>query len=153
MYASASTDFRARTKRGKQHYYKERKQIRNPNIFNTMNILTLLSADAKSAMLLRFPSLTKVEVLNFLLLHFPRWFCLVNGQLAVSATCEKVGNISDISNVSDSSRFNKGQFYLKYYFLHHRNHHHTRNLIFHQNANTITVLYIYSTWRIVPKPS
>ena len=30
------------------------------------------------------PSLAKVEVRNFSLLHFPRWFCLVNGQLAMS---------------------------------------------------------------------
>ena len=44
----------------------------------------MLNADAKSAILLRVPSLTKVEVCNFPLLHFPRWFCLVNGQLAMS---------------------------------------------------------------------
>ena len=61
------------------------------------------------------------------------------------------------SNVSVSSIFNNGQFYLKYYFLHHRNPLSFREiqlsvncyvsvLIFHQNAKTITVLYIYSTW-------
>ena len=79
-----SNDFRVRKKRGKQNYYKKRKQIRYLNIFNIINILTLLSADAKSAILLRVPSLTKVEVRNFPLLYFPRWFCLVNGQLAMS---------------------------------------------------------------------
>ena len=79
-----SNDFRVRKKRGKQNYYKKRKQIRYLNIFNIINILTLLSADPKSAILLRVPSLTKVEVRNFPLLYFPRWFCLVNGQLAMS---------------------------------------------------------------------
>ena len=84
MYAFAAIDFRVRTKRRKQHCYKKRKQIRYLNIFNITNILTLQSADAKSAILLRVPSLTKVEVRNFPLLHFPRWFILVNGQLAMS---------------------------------------------------------------------
>ena len=78
-----TNDFWVRTKRGKQHYYKKRKQIRYLNIFNIINILTLLSADPKSAILLRVPSLTKVEVHNFPLLHFPRWFCLVNGHLVM----------------------------------------------------------------------
>ena len=36
------------------------------------------------AVFLRVPSLTKVEVRNFLLLHFSRWPCLIYGQLAVS---------------------------------------------------------------------
>ena len=72
VYASAANNFRVRTKGGKQHYYKKRKQIRYLNIFNTINILTLLTADAKSAILLRVPSLTKVEVGNFLWLHFMR---------------------------------------------------------------------------------
>ena len=49
-----------------------------------MNILTLLSADAKSAVLLRVSSLTKVEVRNFPLLHYSRWVCFVDGQLAMS---------------------------------------------------------------------
>ena len=84
MYAFAAIDFRVRTKRRKQHCYKKRKQIRYLNIFNITNILTLPSADAKSAILLRVPSLTKVEVRNFRLLHFSRWFCLANGQLAMS---------------------------------------------------------------------
>ena len=47
-------------------------------------LLTLLSADTKSAVFLRVPSLTIVEVRNFPLLHFPRWLCLVHGQLAIS---------------------------------------------------------------------
>ena len=42
------------------------------------------SADAKSAVLLKVPSITKVEVGNFPLLHFPRWLCLVHGQLDMS---------------------------------------------------------------------
>ena len=89
VYASTANDFRARTKRRKQHYYKKRKQIRHLNIFNIIIILTLLSVDAKSPITLRVPSLTKVEVRNFPLLHFPRWFGLVNGQLAISLQCVK----------------------------------------------------------------
>ena len=53
-----TNDFWVRTKRGKQHYYKKRKQIRYLNIFNIINILALLSADAKLAILLRVLSLT-----------------------------------------------------------------------------------------------
>ena len=44
--------------------------------------LTLLSADAKSTVLLRVPSSTKVEERNFSL-HFLRWLCLIHGQLAM----------------------------------------------------------------------
>ena len=94
MYASATNDFQMRTMRGKQHYYKKCIQIRYLNILNILNILTLLRADAKLAILLRVQSLTKVEIRNFPFLHFPRWLCLVNGQVAVSATCRKVGHMS-----------------------------------------------------------
>ena len=41
--------FWAKTKRGKQHYYKKRKQIRYLDIFNITNILTLLGAALLSA--------------------------------------------------------------------------------------------------------
>ena len=64
MYASPENDFWLGTKKGKQHFYKKRKQIRYSNIFNIINILTLLGTDAKSAILLRIPSLTKDEVSN-----------------------------------------------------------------------------------------
>ena len=94
MYASATNDFQMRTMRGKQHYYKKCIQIRYLNILNILNILTLLRADAKLAILLKVQSLTKAEIRNFSCLHFPRWLCLVNGQLAVSATCRKVGHMS-----------------------------------------------------------
>ena len=71
---------------------KERKTSRS----DISTLLTLLSADAKSAVLCvlrRVPSLTKVEVRNFPLLHFPRLICLIHGQLHVSAMCEKVCHI------------------------------------------------------------
>ena len=45
------------------------------------------SADAKSAVLcilLSVPSLRKVEVSNFSLLHFPRWFFLIHRQPGMS---------------------------------------------------------------------
>ena len=55
------------------------------NIFNIIDILTLLSAAAKLAVLLRVPLLIKVEVSNFSLLHIPKWLCLVHHrQFAVS---------------------------------------------------------------------
>ena len=58
---------------------------RNSSRSDNSTLLTLLSADAKSStVLLRVPSLTKVEGRNFSLLHFPRWLCLVYGQLAMS---------------------------------------------------------------------
>ena len=74
----SANDFRVRTKGGEQQHQNKPRQIR---------LLTLLSADAKPAVicvLLMIPSLTKVEVCNFLLLHFPRWFCLIPGQLGMS---------------------------------------------------------------------
>ena len=51
-YFSAANDFCVRTKRGKEHYQKKRKQIRYINVFNIINNLTLLSADAELAKLL-----------------------------------------------------------------------------------------------------
>ena len=70
------------------------------------------------------------------------------------------------SNVSVSSIFNEGHFYIKSYFLHHRNplplplreiqlsvNCYLSVVIFQQNAKTITVRYIHSTWRNVPRPS
>ena len=58
---------------------------RNASRSDVLTLLTLLSADAKSAVLLQVPSLIKVEeVHNFMLLHFPRWLCLINGQPAMS---------------------------------------------------------------------
>ena len=57
---------------------------RNLSRSDILTLVTLLSADAKSAVLLMVPSLTKVKVRNFPLLHFPKWLCLVHGQLAMS---------------------------------------------------------------------
>ena len=53
--------------------------------------LTLLSADAKLTLLcvLLRVLLTKDKVCNFPLLHFPRWFCLIHGQLGMSLECLK----------------------------------------------------------------
>ena len=151
--------------RAKQHCYKKRKHIRYLNIFNIINISTLLSADAISAILLSVPW-TKVEIPNFSLLHFlggSAW--LMKNSLCL---CDaRKGRSYVNSNVSVSSIFNNGQFYLKYYFLHRRNppalsplkeiqlsvNCYVSVFIFHQNAKTITFLYIYRTWRNVPKPS
>ena len=58
-------------------------------LYNVTKILTLLSADVKSAIILRVLSLTKVEVRKFLLLLFSSRFCLGNGQLAISLQCMK----------------------------------------------------------------
>ena len=120
VHASAANDFWVRTKRGKQNYYKKRKQIRYLNIFYIVNVLTLLSADMKSAILLRVPSLTRVEERNFRLLHFPRLFCLVNGQLSMSLRRVKRSVICKFQCFW-LFNINNGQFYLKCNFLHHRN--------------------------------
>ena len=69
----SANDFRVRTK-GKNNNI-----TRNSSRFDILTLLTLLSADAKSAVLLRVSTLTKVQVHNFPLLHFPRWLCLVHG--------------------------------------------------------------------------
>ena len=50
---------------------------------------------------------------------FPRWLCLVHGQLAISPRRVKRSFIRKCQ-FSLSSIFNNGQFYLKYYFLRHR---------------------------------
>ena len=67
------------------------------------------------------------------------------------------------ADVSVSSIFNNGQFYLKYYFLRHWNfplkeiqltaNCYVSFILFHQNAKNKTVLYIYRNWWNVPKPS
>ena len=114
MYVFTVNDFRVRTKRAKQHYYMKRKQIRYLNIFNIINILKLLGAGAKSAILLRVPSLTKVEVRNFSLLIFPDGsFWLVDNLLCLCDLWKGRSYVN--SNVSVHSIFNNGQFYLKYY--------------------------------------
>ena len=53
---------------------------RNSSRSDISALLTLLSA----TVLLRVLSLTKFEVCNFPLLHFPKWLSLVHGQLAMS---------------------------------------------------------------------
>ena len=62
---------------------------RNANISDILTLLSLLSADAKLAVLLRV-SLNKAEARNFPLLHFPfdSW-----ATCYVSATYEKVGRM------------------------------------------------------------
>ena len=64
----STDDFWVRTMEGKQQHYNPKQN----------RCLTL------SGVLLRIPSLTKVEVRNFALLHFPKWFCLVHWQLVMS---------------------------------------------------------------------
>ena len=45
--------------------------IRNSSRSDILTLLSLLSAHAKSAVLLKVPSITKVQVRNLPLLHFP----------------------------------------------------------------------------------
>ena len=79
---------------------------RNSSTSNVLTLLTLLSADEKSAVLLTVPSLTNVEVCIIPLVHFPRWLCLVYGQLATSPGHVKRSYVN--ANVSVSSIFNNG---------------------------------------------
>ena len=79
MYASTANDFQ-----------EENNNIAtNSSRSDILALLTVLSADAESAVLLRVPSLSKVEARNFPLVHFPRCLCLVHEQLSVSLRCVK----------------------------------------------------------------
>ena len=74
----SANDFWVRTK------WQNNNITRNLSRSDILTLLTLLSADAKSAVLLMVPSLIKVQVRNFPLLHFSKWLCLVHGRLAMS---------------------------------------------------------------------
>ena len=74
----SANDFQVRTK-GKNNNFK-----RNSSRSDILTLLTLLSVDAKSTVILRVSSLTKVPVRNFRLLHFPKWLCLIHGELAMT---------------------------------------------------------------------
>ena len=68
--------FLGKNKGKKQQHYKKVKHM--------LTLLTLLSVNAKSTVLLKVLSLTKVQVHNFPLLYFPKWLYLVYRQLAMS---------------------------------------------------------------------
>ena len=126
----------------------------------------MLSDDAKSAVLLKVLSLTKVEVLNFSLLQFPAWLCLVHGQLAMSLRRAKMSIICKFQCFC-LFYIQKWSVLSKHYFLHHIKsppslplkeiqlnvNCYVSILNFHQNAKSFTVLYIYSIWRGIPRPS
>ena len=79
-----------------------------------------ISADAKSAVLLRVPSLTKAEIRNFPSLHFPRWLCWFMDNLL--CLCDMWKGLSSVNfNFSVSLIFNNDQIYFRYYFLRPRN--------------------------------
>ena len=90
---------------------KEKNSIaRNATRWDIWTLLTLLSADAKSAVALKPPSSTKVEVHSFLLIHLPRWLCLIHGQLSMSmwyakrSITSKCFCLFDIRKYSDLSQ-------------------------------------------------
>ena len=129
---------------------------RNSSRSDILTLLTLLSADAKWAVLLRVPSITKVEVrkVDFPLLHFPKWLSLFHAQLAMSLRRVK-RSVTCKCQFSVSLIFNSCQFYLKYYFLRHRNSPSKRfswvsiaaslfSIFVHQNTKNTTGLNIYS---------
>ena len=120
LYASTANDSWVRIKVGKQHYYKKGKQIGYLTIFNIINILTFLSTDGQSALLLRVPSLLKLKYAIFRCYISPDgsvWF--MDNLLCLRDVWKSRSYVN--SNVSISLIFNNGQFYLNYYFLHHRN--------------------------------
>ena len=79
---------------------------RNSSTSDVLTLLTLLSADEKSAVLLTVPSLTNVEVCIIPLVHFPKWLSLVYGQLATFPGHVKRSYVN--ANVSVSSIFSNG---------------------------------------------
>ena len=70
--------------------FEVRKKGENDNITkkssrsDVLTLLTLVRTYEKWAVVLSVPSLTKVEVGNFPLLHCPRWLCLIHGQFDIS---------------------------------------------------------------------
>ena len=114
LYASATNNFRVGARE------KNNNITRNSSRFYILTLLTLLSADAKSGLYLRVSSLTKVEVRNFLLLHFPDgsvWF--MDNLLCLCDVWKGRSYVN--ANVSVCLIFNNVEFYLKYYFLRLRN--------------------------------
>ena len=136
---------------------------RNPSRSDILILLTLLSVDAKSVVL-RVPSLTKVKVRNFSLLHFPKWFCLVDGQIAMSLVRVKCLPFVN-ANVSVVLIYNNGQLYRRYYFTCYRNSPLTRfsyvsmllrlysQFSFTKILKALHVLIFKAFWRNVGRPS
>ena len=136
---------------------------RNSSRSDILILLTLLSVDAKSVVL-RVPSLTKVKIRNFSLLHFPKWLCLVDGQLAVSLLRVKCLPFVN-ANVSVVLIFNNSQLYRKYYFLCYRNSPLKRfsfvsillrfysQFSFTKILKALQVLIFKTFWRNVARPS
>ena len=136
---------------------------RNSSRSDILILLTLLSVDAKSVVL-RVLSLTKVKVRNFSLLHFLKWYCLVDGQLAISLLRVKCLPFVN-ANVSVVLIFSNGQLYRKYYFLCYRNFPLKRFsyvsillLLYSQFSFTkilkaLQVLILKTFWRNVARPS
>ena len=73
-----ANNFKVRTNRGNKRHCKKRKQVRYFNIIN------LLSADTKLAVVLRVPSSKEFEGINSPLLNFPRWLYLAPMQFDMS---------------------------------------------------------------------
>ena len=116
------------------------------NSSTSLTLLTLLSADEKSAVLLTVPLLTKVEVCIIPSVHFPRWLCLVYGQLATSPGHAKRPYVN--ANVSVSSIFDNGfpleqiQLNVDRYLI---------SIFIHHNTKSTTSLNIYSIQEERPK--
>ena len=72
------------------HYCVKQQHYKKAGRKDILTLLTLLSADAKSAIVLIILSLTKVKIRNFSLLHVPRWICLIHGQLIMSLRCVRM---------------------------------------------------------------
>ena len=84
-------------------------------------LLTLLSAHAESAVVLKVLSLTKVEVPNFSLLLFSILLCLIHGQVSVTLQSMKRSVICECQCFFVSSIIKNGKLYLKYHLLCHSN--------------------------------
>ena len=78
---------------------------RNSSILDILTWLTLLSADAKSIVLLKVPSLNKIE------LHFPKCFQISKWFMDNLLCLFDVWKLRSYAN-ANFSIFNNGQFYL-----------------------------------------
>ena len=77
----SANDFWVRTKAGKQQHYNKLKQVR---YFNVINIAECWCEIGCTLYTSECSVINQVEVSNFPLLHFPRWFFLIQGQLGMS---------------------------------------------------------------------
>ena len=118
---------------------------RNWSRSDILTLLTLLSADAKSPVLLRVPSLTKVWSAQFPVAAICKWLCLVHQQLAMRLWHVKSFILSTSFSVTEippwrvSAKCQLLRLYSQYSLT--------------KILKALQVLIFTTFWRNVPRPS